>query len=88
MPLQPPNPEFLSQAPGPETGSFIAVEPVAATAADAVTRQPAVPGQRVAAEPNRATGSADGRFDWRQPAGLAGVAFVLIAAVFGIDLIG
>jgi hypothetical protein len=88
MPLQPPNPEFLSQAPGPGTGSFVATEPVAAGAPDAMTRPPAVPVQRVAAEPNRATGSADDRFDWRQPAGLAGVAFVLIAAVFGIDLIG
>ncbi|HST82892.1 MAG TPA: hypothetical protein VLL08_14260 [Kineosporiaceae bacterium] len=62
MPLQPPNPDFLSQAPGPEGDSRQA--PVKA--------------------PRRGIAG----FGWQRPAELTGVAFVLLAAVFGMaDLI-
>ena len=66
MPLQPPSPEFLSQAPGPE----IETDDVSGLVSSGST------GPRAAG------------FDWYRPAGIAGVAIVLLAAVFGIDLIG
>jgi hypothetical protein len=63
MPLQPPNPEFLAQAPGPEAESGAEETPQA---------------------PEGMTAG----YGWRRPAELAGVVFVLLAAIFGMaDLI-
>jgi hypothetical protein len=72
MPLQPPNPEFLSQAPGPRTRS-----------ADAGVTASAGSARSGSAGSGALAGSDAARAGWPRPAEIAGMTVVLLAAAFG-----